>query len=137
MASDVGALSLSLAAVWLASRPATTARTFGFRRAEILAAFVNSLALVLIAAFVFWTAARRLDNPPEVEAGPMVAIAVLGLAANAGAAALLFERSHHSLNIRSALLHVMGDTVASVGVIVAGVAMLLTSEYLVDPLISL
>ena len=124
MASDVGALTLSLVAIRLAARPATTQRTFGFKRAEILAAFVNSLALVLIAAFVFWTAAQRFDDPPEVEAGPMLGIAVFGLAANIAAAALLFERSHHSLNMRSALLHVAGDTLASFGVIVAGVIML-------------
>lgn len=136
MASDVGALSFSLFAVWLASRPATAGRTYGFARAEILAAFMNSLALVLIALFVFWQAATRFANPPEVDSGPMLVIAVLGMLANVGAASLLFRRRQASLNVRSAFLHVAGDTLASVGVIVGGVIMLLTSEYLVDPIIS-
>lgn len=72
MASDVGALSLSLGAIWLAARPATTRRTFGFHRAEILAAFVNSIGLVLIAGYVFWEAGGRFGDPPEVDAGPML-----------------------------------------------------------------
>jgi cobalt-zinc-cadmium efflux system protein len=136
MASDVGALSFSLFAVWLASRPATAGRTYGFARMEILAAFLNSIALVLIALFVFWQAATRFSDPPEVETGPMLGIAVLGTFANVGAASLLFGRRHGSLNVRSAFLHVLGDTLASVGVIVAGVIMLATGEYLADPIVS-
>ena len=136
MASDVGALSLSLGAIWLASRPATMRRTFGFHRAEILAAFVNSIGLVLIAGYVFWEAGSRFGNPPEVDTGPMLGIAAAGLAGNIVAVALLFDRRRHSLNMRSAFLHVMGDTVASLGVIAAGLAMALTGEYLFDPLIS-
>ena len=136
MASDVGALSLSLGAIWLASRPATTRRTFGFHRAEILAAFVNSIGLVLIAGYVFWEAGSRFGNPPEVDTGPMMGIAAAGLAGNVFAVALLFDRRRHSLNMRSAFLHVAGDTVASLGVIAAAIAMSLTGEYLFDPLIS-
>ena len=136
MASDAGALGLSLSAIWLASRPATTRRTFGFHRAEILAAFVNSIGLVLIAGYIFWEAGSRFGNPPEVDTGPMLGIAAAGLAGNIVAVALLFDRRRHSLNMRSAFLHVMGDTVASFGVIAAGVAMAVTGEYLFDPLIS-
>ncbi len=136
MASDVGALSLSLGAIWLASRPATTRRTFGFHRAEILAAFVNSIGLVLIAGYIFWEAGSRFGNPPEVDTGPMLGIAAAGLAGNIVAVGLLFDRRRHSLNMRSAFLHVMGDTVASLGVIAAGIAMAITGEYLFDPLIS-
>jgi cobalt-zinc-cadmium efflux system protein len=137
MASDVGALSLSLGALWLASRPATAGRTYGFHRAEILAAFVNSLALVLIALFVFWEAIQRIGDPPEVDAGPVLLIAILGAAANGTAAALLFSRSHHNLNLRSAMLHVGGDLLASIGVIIAALVILATGEYLADPLISI
>jgi cobalt-zinc-cadmium efflux system protein len=137
MASDVGALSLSLGALWLAARPATVGRTYGYHRAEILAAFVNSLALVLIALFVFWEAAQRFSDPPEVKAGPVLIIAVLGAAANAAAAAMLFSRAHHNLNLRSAMLHVSGDLLASVGVIIAALVILATGEYLADPLISI
>ncbi|MCH7484820.1 MAG: cation transporter, partial [Chloroflexi bacterium] len=136
MASDAGALSLSLGAIWLAARPATTRRTFGFHRAEILAAFVNSIGLVLIAGYIFWEAGSRFGNPPEVDTGPMLGIAAAGLAGNIVAVALLFDRRRHSLNMRSAFLHVMGDTVASLGVIAAGIAMAITGEYLFDPLIS-
>ncbi|MEE8543036.1 MAG: cation diffusion facilitator family transporter, partial [Gammaproteobacteria bacterium] len=74
MASDAGALGLSLSAIWLASRPATTRRTFGFHRAEILAAFVNSIGLVLIAGYIFWEAGSRFGNPPAVDTGPMLGI---------------------------------------------------------------
>ena len=136
MASDAGALGLSLGAIWLATRPATTRRTFGFHRAEILAAFVNSIALVLIAGYIFWQAGSRFGDPPEVDTGPMLGIAAAGLVGNMVAVALLFDRRRHSLNMRSAFLHVIGDTVASVGVIAAGVAMAVTGEYLFDPLIS-
>ena len=136
MASDAGALGLSLGAIWLATRPATTRRTFGFHRAEILAAFVNSIGLVLIAGYIFWEAGSRFGNPPEVDTGPMLGIAAAGLAGNIVAVALLFDRRRHSLNMRSAFLHVIGDTAASVGVIAAGVAMAVTGEYLFDPLIS-
>lgn len=136
MASDVGALGLSLGAIWLAARPATMRRTFGFHRAEILAAFVNSIGLVLIAGYVFWEAGSRFGNPPEVDTGPMLGIATAGLAGNMIAVALLFDRRRRSLNMRSAFLHVMGDTVASVGVIAAAIAMAITGEYLFDPLIS-
>jgi len=136
MASDVGALGLSLGAIWLASRPATTRRTFGFHRAEILAAFVNSIGLVLIAGYIFWEAGSRFGNPPEVDTGPMLGIAAAGLVGNFVAVALLFDRRRHSLNMRSAFLHVIGDTVASFGVIAAGVAMAVTGEYIFDPLIS-
>src|SRR3972149_9522796 len=75
MASDVGALGLSRSALWLASLPPTTQRTYGFQRAEVLAALVNSLALILIAAYIFWEASQRFADPPEGEGGTMLAIA--------------------------------------------------------------
>lgn len=136
MASDAGALALSLAALWLASRPPTTRRTYGFHRAEVLAALVNSLTLVVIAVFVFWAAARRFDQPPEVDSGPMLAVAAAGLVANVASASLLFRQRRASLNVRSAFLHVLGDALASVGVIVAGLIMLTTGQFLADPIIS-
>lgn len=137
MISDVGALGLSLGALWLASRPATDARTYGFHRAEILAALANSVALAAIAAYVFWQAAERLTAPPHVDSGPMLAVASAGLAANLASAALLTGERRASLNVRSAFLHVLGDAAASAGVIVAGIIMLTTGEYLADPIISI
>lgn len=137
MASDLGALALSLTAVMLASRPATSARTYGLARAEILAAFVNSLALVAIAAFVFWEAAQRFDNPEEVTVVPMLGIAAAGLAGNVFSARLLSQARHHSLNVRAAFLHVISDAFSSVGVIVAGALILVTGEDRIDPAASI
>ena len=136
MASDVGALVLSLSALWLASLPPTARRTYGFQRAEVLAALVNSLALILIAAYIFWEASQRFTDPPEVESGPMLVIAVFGLLANLASASLLFRQRSASLNVRAAFIHVLGDGLASVGVIVAGLIMLTTGALLADPVIS-
>jgi cobalt-zinc-cadmium efflux system protein len=137
MASDLGALALSLSAVMLATRPATSGRTYGLARAEILAAFVNSLALVAIAAFVFWEAAQRFDNPEDVTAVPMLGIAAAGLAGNVLSARLLSRARHRSLNIRAAFLHIISDAISSVGVIVAGALILITGENRIDSAVSI
>jgi cobalt-zinc-cadmium efflux system protein len=136
MASDVGALALSLGALWLASRPPTAARTFGFHRAEVLAALANSIGLILIAAYVFWEAGGRFGDPPEVDSAPMLAVAVAGLFANLLSASILYRQRHAGLNVRAAFLHVFSDGIASVGVIIAGVIMLATGAFIVDPIIS-
>jgi len=137
MASDVGALGLSLGAVWLASHPPTTRRTYGFHRAEVLAALANSVTLILIAAYIFWEASQRFADPPEVHSGPMLVIAVFGLLANLTSASLLFRQRSASLNIRAAFLHVLGDGLGSVGAITAGIIMLTTGQFLADPIISI
>jgi cobalt-zinc-cadmium efflux system protein len=136
MASDIGALGLSLAALWLASRPPSAHRTYGFHRAEVLAALVNSLALMAVAGYVFWEASRRFADPPAVHSGPMLAIAAAGLAANVVSAVILSRHTGSGLNVRAAFLHVIGDTAASVGVIAAGVIMLTTGWFIADPVIS-
>lgn len=136
MTSDVTALGLSLGALWLASMPSTFRRTYGLQRAEVLAALANSLALIAIAGVVFWQASRRLADPPDVEAGPMLAVATIGLLANILAALLLLGHRKGSLNIRSAFLHVVGDGLSSVGVIAAGLIMLATGAFIADPFIS-
>lgn len=136
MASDVGALGLSLAALWLASRPSSGRRTYGFHRAEVLAALVNSLTLMAIAGYVFWEASRRFADPPAVHSGPMLAVAGVGLTANLVSAAVLSRHAGSGLNVRSAFLHVVGDAAASVGVIVAGIVMLTTGWFIADPMIS-
>jgi cobalt-zinc-cadmium efflux system protein len=137
MGSDAAALALSLVAIWLASTPATKGRTYGFHRAEVLAALVNSLALILIAAYVFWEAANRWSDPPDVEGGPMLVVAVAGLIANLASAAFLAREQHASLNVRSAFLHVASDALSSVGVIAGALIILATGENRVDPLISI
>jgi len=136
MVSDVVAVSVALVAIWLASRPASPQQTFGYQRAEVLAAAANGGVLLLVAAFVFWQAALRFGDPPDVESGPMLAIGVVGLLANVASAAVLQRRERESLNVRGAFYHVLGDLLGSVGVIVAGVVMLATGWYLADPLAS-
>ncbi len=134
--ADIGALGLSLTALWLASRPASRRRTYGFQRAEVLAALVNSLTLMAIAGYVFWEASRRFADPPDVSSGPMLAIGSVGLMANVVSAGILSRHARSGLNVRAAFLHVVGDAAASVGVIVAGVIMLATGQLIADPLVS-
>ena len=138
MATDAAALALSLAAVWLARRPATPRRSFGYLRAEVLAALVNAATLVAISILIFWEAFGRLGDPPAVESGPMLAIAVAGLVANAASAWVLMRGGGHvhNLNTRGAFLHVVGDLLGSVAAIVAALVMLATGWYLADPLLS-
>jgi cobalt-zinc-cadmium efflux system protein len=137
MLTDVAALALSLGAAWLMRRPATAQRTFGFHRAEILAALVNGLSLLALSIYVIIEAVGRLAAPPEVAAAPLLIIAVLGLAANLAAGAVLLRSSGENLNVRSAYLHVLGDALGSIGAIVAGVLMWAWGWYLADPLLSL
>lgn len=138
MVTDVAALGLSLFAVWLARRPATARRSFGYLRAEVLAALVNSATLIVISILIFYEAARRFGQPPEVKSGPMLAIAVAGLVANASSAWVLMRGGGHeeNLNTRAAFLHVVGDMLGSAGAIIAAVVMLTTGWYLADPLLS-
>ncbi|GBD16872.1 Cadmium, cobalt and zinc/H(+)-K(+) antiporter [bacterium HR26] len=139
MATDAAALALALVAVWLARRPATPARSFGFYRAEVLAALANAATLIVICFFIFWEAIQRLIEPPAVDTLPMLVIAVLGLVANAGSVLVLMRSGIHAhdLNVRGAFLHVIGDLLGSVGTIAAAVVMLATGWYLADPILSM
>jgi cobalt-zinc-cadmium efflux system protein len=137
MLSDIAALSLSLFAFRMARRPATLSSTYGYHRIEILAALFNGLTLWLIVGIIFAAAYARLSHPPVVDSYGMVIVAVLGLAVNLAAAAILHAGHRHNLNLRGAFLHVVSDALGSVGAIVAGAVMLTTGWYLVDPLISL
>lgn len=136
MLSDVLSLLLALGAIWLARRPATPDRSFGFRRAEIIAAFLNGLLLVAVAAWVLFEAIRRLSDPPEVLGGWMLAVAVGGLAVNVAAFAILARSGRESLNVEAALRHVLADALGSVGVIVASIVILATGWELADPIAS-
>jgi cobalt-zinc-cadmium efflux system protein len=137
MLTDVAALALSLFALRLAARPATHSRTYGFKRVEVLAAAVNGIALAAIAAYIVWEAISRLDAPADVRGGPMLIVALGGLAVNLVAMRLLTGGHEHSLNLRSAYLHVLGDMLGSLGAIAAAVVILLTGWTRADPLISL
>jgi len=138
MATDAAALAMALFAAWLARQPATPARSFGFLRAEVLAALLNAASLIIICGFIFWEAAQRLIAPPAVQTVPMLIIALLGLVANAGSAAILMRGGLHAhdLNVRGAFLHVIGDLLGSVGTIGAAALMLATGWYMADPLLS-
>jgi len=136
MLSDVLALGMSMFAIWLAMRPATATRTFGFHRVEILAALANGITLVLIALYIFWEAAHRLQEPPDVRSLPMLVVATAGLGANLASGAILYGHRRDSLNVRAAFLHVLGDALGSVGAISAGAIMLTTGWFLADPIIS-
>ena len=136
MLSDVLSLLLALGAIWLARRPATPDRSFGYRRAEIIAAFLNGLLLVLVASWVLYEAVQRLSDPPEVLGGWMLVVAVGGLAVNLAAFAILARSGRESLNVEAALRHVLADVLGSVGVIVASLVILTTGWELADPIVS-
>jgi len=137
MVTDVAAIALSLFALTLAGRPATHARTYGFKRVEILAAAVNGVALVVIAVYIAWEAAHRLSRPEAVEGGPMLLVAVGGLFCNLLAMRLLAPGRDANLNVRGAFLHVLGDLLGSAGAVGAALIILATGWDRADPLISL
>ncbi|HAG06618.1 MAG TPA: cation transporter [Peptococcaceae bacterium] len=136
MAGDVAALLLSLLALWFAGRPATEAKTFGYHRAEVVAAFVNAAALLVITGFIFYEAYRRFLAPPSVQSELMMGVAVAGLLANAATAWILCGGSRENLNVRGAFLHVLGDLLGSAGAVAAAVIIMLTGWTLADPIIS-
>ena len=124
MLTDVAALTLTLAAIWFASRPATSKKTYGYYRYEILAAFINGIALVLISLWVIYEAFERWNSPPEIKGLGLTVIAGGGLLVNLIAAYLLHGDHDHDLNMRGAWLHVIGDALGSVTAIVAGILIL-------------
>lgn len=133
--SDFLALLLTWFAVFIQSRPPTATKTFGYQRAGVLAAFVNAASLVLIAFFIFYEAAHRLYAPADVNAGTMMWVAGCGVVMN-GVIALMLLRTRRDLNIRSAFLHELGDTLSTAAVIVGGWVILETGRTWVDPALS-
>ncbi len=122
LVSDIAALGLTLLANWLAKKPASGQATFGYRRVEILAALVNGLSLLAIAAFITYEAIVRFQAPEPVLGLPMLIAATVGLVVNALNITLLHQHSHDDLNLRGAFLHVIADALSSVGVIFAAIA---------------
>jgi cobalt-zinc-cadmium efflux system protein len=133
--SDFVALLLSLVAVYLESRPPSATKTYGWHRAGVLAALVNAGSLVVVSFLIFYEAFRRLQNPEHVYAGLMIWVAAAGVVMN-GVIALLLYRSGRDVNIRSALLHEIGDTVSTAAVIVGGWVILATGQYWIDSALS-
>lgn len=137
MLTHLFALGMSYFAILLAMRPVTKKRTYGFYRAEILAAFVNGIALIFISAYLVYEAALRFISPQKIKVGEMLLVAGFGLVINGVSTYLLAKVSHHDLNVRSAFLHEITDMISSVAVVAAGLFIFYSNNYVVDPLISL
>lgn len=137
MLTDSAAVGLALFASWIAARPATTEKTFGYLRLEILAALLNGTVLIGLAGLIVWQAMGRLMTPSEVEPRILFGVATVGLVGNAVALKILHAGHGHSLNVRGAYLHVLGDLLGSIGAMTAGVVILVSGWELVDPLISI
>ena len=137
MLSDASAILLALGAVWLSRQETTLRRTFGFRRAEFLAAFVNAIALVALAVWIVFEAVERMAAPRPVLGGLMLAVATAGLVVNLVGILLLRRHAASSLSIKSALWHLSGDLLGSIGAVAAAVVIQLTGWTRIDPLLSL
>ena len=133
--SDFLALLLSLGAVYLQARPPSATKTYGYHRAGVLAALINAVSLVAVSFLIFYEAFRRLQRPEQVHAGTMIGVAAAGVVMN-GVIALLLYRSSRDVNIRSAFLHEIGDTVSTAAVIVGGWVILATGQAWVDSALS-
>lgn len=136
MFSHLFALTLSYFAILIACRPPTEAQSFGFYRAEILAALANGFSLIIIVAWILYEAWERLNNPAMVSGTHMLVIAAIGLIVNAITALLLKDASHHDINIRGAFIHVLGDLGSSVGVVLAAIVISWTGWTPLDPIVS-
>ncbi len=136
MFTDVAALTLSLFVAWFSRQPSTAEKTYGYLRWEVLAAFINGAALLVVSAFIIWEAIDRFRTPQEVASTTMLLIAIGGLTVNAICAWLLHSTHGHSLNTRGAYLHVLGDLLGSVGTVTAAVIIGQTGWLLADPIAS-
>lgn len=135
--ADAAALGLAWLAVQQSQKESSIKKTFGYYRFEVITAFINGLSLLLISVYILYEAVERMINPQVVKSKEMFIIAVVGLVANGLIALLLNSSAKDNLNVRSAFLHVMGDALASVGVIIGGLAMLKYQWFIVDPVISI
>ena len=135
--ADALALALSAFAVWMATKPADSKRTFGYHRVGILAALANAGGLVIMAGAIFWEAVVRLKSPEAVQSGPMIWVALAAIVLNSGIAWWLSSAAKDDLNIRSAYMHMVGDAAASFGVVIAGIIIATTGFYMADPIVSI
>lgn len=135
--TDLVSLALALFAIILSALPATDTRTYGWHRSEVFAALINGLTLVVISGFIVFEAVQRLSAPEPVKSVGMLVAAAFGLVVNLFVVHRLHGHDEHDLNLRSAFLHVVGDVLISVGVIVGAVIIYYTGWYLVDPILSI
>ena len=136
MLSDAAGVTIALLAAWIAGRPASDQRTYGYQRAEVLAALANALILIVISVVIFSEAIRRIGSAPEVQTGIMLSAAILGLVANLVSLVILHGAHEESLNVRGAYLEVLGDLLGSLAVIAAAVIILLTGYQGADTIAS-
>jgi cobalt-zinc-cadmium efflux system protein len=137
MLTHAFALLASFLAILYACRPATKDKSFGFYRAEILAALLNGITLLVITGFILWEAYKRILTPRPIAAKEMIIIGVVGLLVNIATALLLWKASKESLNVRSAFIHMLGDTGSSVGVVIGAFIIYFTGFYIIDPIFSI
>jgi cobalt-zinc-cadmium efflux system protein len=137
MLNDCFALIFALAAVWIAKRPVNLRKTFGYYRAEILAAFLNGIFLWAVVIFIFYEAIQRVQRPEVVESLDMLVIAASGFIANGASAFVLSKSRSESLNVKGAFIHVLADALGSIGAVFAGLVMLFTAFYEADALASM
>lgn len=136
MLTDVAALSLSAFAMWMAGKPSTPENTYGYHRAEILAAVVNAVVLLFLATWILYEAYDRFREPTQVLGLPMLLVGLVGLAVNLASMKLLDGHADDSLNVRSAYLEVVSDAISSIGVILGGAIVWMTGWVPIDPLLS-
>ncbi|WP_137597251.1 cation diffusion facilitator family transporter [Paucilactobacillus kaifaensis] len=134
--SDSFSILLGFCAQLIGSRPENAKRTFGYRRAEILAALLNALFLIIISVFLIIEAAQRFNEPQPIDGPIMLSVAIVGLLANLVSAGLLHRGSNSSLNIKATYLHILSDALSSIGVIIGGIVITLTKITWIDPLIT-
>jgi cobalt-zinc-cadmium efflux system protein len=134
--SDLLALLLSLVAVYIQSRPPDAQKTFGYHRAGVLAAFINAATLGFIAFYIFYEAFRRVQHPEHVHSGTMMIVAAAGVVMNGAIAWLLYRNTSQDVNVRSVLVHELGDTLATLAVLIGGCAIRLTGQNWIDPALS-
>lgn len=137
MLTDVSSLGLALLANWFSGRIASARQTYGWHRLEILAAFLNGLTLLLVAFFVAAEAIQRFEDPPEIQGGLMLVVALAGLGANIASGFILLRASAGNINVKGAFLHVVTDTLGSVGALLAALLINLRGWYLADPILSI
>ncbi|GAB4067347.1 CDF family zinc transporter CzcD [Ancylobacter sonchi] len=135
MLTDAGGLVLALVAIRFAERPATPRNSYGYVRMEVLAALANAVVLLVVTVFILYEAWQRLVAPPEIIGGPMLVVAIAGLAVNLISMRLLSAGSSESLNVKGAYFEVLADMLGSLGVILAAVIVMLTGWTLVDPIV--
>jgi len=136
MLVDALALGLALFAVTIARRPATPTKTYGYHRAEIIAALANGTILALVSVYIFYEAYQRFLEPPHIKAPIMLLVASIGLIANLIGIFILRKAGRDNLNIKAAFWHIAGDAISSIGVITGGLIIATTGWYLVDPIIA-